>query len=203
MSGSSSCSELASDLLFSGSHPHPGPGGDSGPPSFDVSKFEIAKKNLNGLTKKDLLKLKEDLEAVSGEFAKYDLEKIGKQVRTFTITYTFFEEFLHVGQLKQFPLQELNCLKSELSKYDFQSLSKYDFTKIKTDLQNKYHAELEVLREDYENRIDLLNVEHENKLRSIEQKYNEEIETLKYDHAEALKIAQSGPIQEVVSRQKF
>lgn len=84
MSGSSSCSELASDLLFSGSHPHPsGPGGDSGPPSFDASKFEIARKSSNGLSKKDLLKLKEDLEAVSREFDKYDLEKIGKQVCVF------------------------------------------------------------------------------------------------------------------------
>lgn len=85
MSGSSSCSELASDLLFSGSHPHPGgPGGDSGPSSFDVAKFEVAKRNLNGFTKKDALKLKEDLEAVSREFAKYDLEKIGKQVSCFS-----------------------------------------------------------------------------------------------------------------------
>lgn len=82
MSGSSSCSELASDLLFSGgSHAHPGgPGGDSGPPSFDASKFEIVRKSSNGLTRKDLVKLREDLEAVSKEFAKYDLEKIGKQV---------------------------------------------------------------------------------------------------------------------------
>lgn len=86
MSGSSSCSELASDLLYSGSHPHPGPGGDSGPPSFDVSKFEAAKKSSNGLSKRDLLKLKEDLDAVCREFAKYDLEKIGKQV-----SYTFFK----------------------------------------------------------------------------------------------------------------
>lgn len=58
---------------------------------------------------------------------------------------------------------------------------------------------MEVLREDYENRIDLLNVEHENRLRDIERKYGEEIETLKYDLAEAMKLAQSGPIQEVVS----
>lgn len=85
MSGSSSCSELASDLLFSGSHPHPGPGGDSGPPSFDVSKFEIVKKNSNGVTKKDLIKLKEDLEAIFKEFEKYDLEKIGKQVSLFSV----------------------------------------------------------------------------------------------------------------------
>lgn len=70
---------------------------------------------------------------------------------------------------------------------------------MKTELQNKYHAELEVLREDYENRFDLLNVEHENKLRDMERKYGEEIETLKYDLAEAMKLAQSGPIQEVVS----
>lgn len=93
----------------------------------------------------------------------------------------------------------MNTLKSELSKYDLQALSRYDFSNIKSELQNKYHAELEVLREDYENRIDLLNVDHENRLRDIERKYGEEIETLKYDLAEALKLAQSGPIQEVVS----
>lgn len=80
-----------------------------------------------------------------------------------------------------------------------QTLSKYDFSKIKSELQNKYHAELEILREDYENRIDLLNVEHENKLRDIDRKYGEEIEALKYDLAEALKLAQNGPVQEVVS----
>lgn len=90
-------------------------------------------------------------------------------------------------------------MKTELSKHDLKGLSKYDFTNIKAELQNKYHAELEVLREDYENRIDLLNVEHENKLRDIERKYGEEIETLKYDLAEALKVAQNGSIQEVVS----
>lgn len=53
-----------------------------------------------------------------------------------------------------------------------------------------------MLREDYENRIDLLNIEHENKLR----KYTDEIETLKYDLAETMKLVQSGPIQEVVSK---
>lgn len=58
---------------------------------------------------------------------------------------------------------------------------------------------MEVLREDYENRIDLLSVEHENRLRDIERKYGEEIETLKYDLAEAMKLVQSGPVQEVVS----
>lgn len=87
MSGSSSCSEIASDLLYSGSHPHAGPAGDSGPPSFDASKFESAKRNLNQLTKKDLLTLKNDLDAISREFAKYDLEKIGKQVRYVEISW--------------------------------------------------------------------------------------------------------------------
>lgn len=88
-------------------------------------------------------------------------------------------------------------MKLDLSKFDLQSLSKYDLSNMRSELQNKYHAELEILREDYENRIDLLNVEHESRLRDIERKYGEEIETLKYDLAEALK--QSGPIQEVVS----
>lgn len=160
---------MASDLLFSGSHPHPGPSGDSGPSSFDIAKLE--KKNSSGLSKKDLLKLKEELEAVSKEFAKYNLEKISKH--------------------------ELNGLKSDLSKFDFHGLAKYDLANVKSELQNKYHAELEILREDYENRIDVMNVAHENKLQEIERKYAEEIDVLKYDLAEALK--QSGPVQEVVS----
>lgn len=96
-------------------------------------------------------------------------------------------------------MQEVNKLNSELSKLDLQGLSKYDFATIKSELQNKYHAELEILREDYENRIDMLSIEHENKLHDIERKYGEEIDALKYELTEALKLAQNGPVQEVVS----
>lgn len=77
MSDSSSCSELASDLLYSGSNPVPGgPGGDAAPVGFDL---ETNKRNLNSLTKTDLQNMKCDLEKMSNEFEKYDLEKISKQ----------------------------------------------------------------------------------------------------------------------------
>lgn len=82
-------------------------------------------------------------------------------------------------------------------------MCRYELSNVKNELQNKYHAELEILREDYENRIDLMNVEHENKQQSLERKYIEKIEILKFDLDEALKgstqLSISSAVQEVVS----
>lgn len=46
------------------------------------------------------------------------------------------------------------------------------------DARNKYNAELEILREDFDNRIDLMNVENEQKLTRLETKYKQEIDLL-------------------------
>lgn len=67
----------------------------------------------------------------------------------------------------------------------------------KLELQNKYHAELEILREDYENRIDELRIGNENQLAEIEKKYAEQLETLKTELEEAQKYVLTQ--QEVVS----
>lgn len=74
--------------------------------------------------------------------------------------------------------EDLNKLITEIRQYELQSVLKHDLVAIKSELQNKYHAELEILREDFDNRIDLNNVEHENNLRKLEQRYLEEVQDL-------------------------
>lgn len=85
----------------------------------------------------------------------------------------------------------------------FSFLCRYELSCVKSELQNKYHAELEILREDYENKIDLINVENETRLQNIERKYIDKIEILKFDLDEALKgtaqLSISSAVQEVVS----
>lgn len=174
MSGSSSCSELASDLLYSASNPHPGPAGDSAPISLE--KLEIHKKDFGGLSKSDFHKIKTDLDAVYLEFNKYNFEKISKH--------------------------DLANLKAELGKFDMRNLVIYDLSNVKSELQKNYNAELEILREDYENKIDLLNVENEKKVQNTERKYLDKIENLKFEMDEALKTTQlsiASTVQEVVS----
>jgi hypothetical protein len=88
-----------------------------------------------------------------------------------------------ISLMQNFNLNELSDnefeqLKAEIGKFDFRNLIKYDLSTIKNELQNKYHAELEILREDFDNRVDVMNVEHENKLRSLEKRYVEEIDDL-------------------------
>lgn len=88
-----------------------------------------------------------------------------------------------ISLMQNFNLNELSDnefeqLKAEIGKFDFRNLIKYDLSTIKNELQNKYHAELEILREDFDNRVDIMNVEHENKLRSLEKRYVEEIDDL-------------------------
>lgn len=63
--------------------------------------------------------------------------------------------------------------------------TKTDLSVLRLELQNKYHAELEILREDYENRIDELRISNENIQNEIEKKFVEQIEVLKTDLEEA------------------
>lgn len=168
---SSSEVELTPDL------PHiPGPGGDTGPPSFEPIKIEIKKQDYKMLTKQDLINLRNELCASAKQLEKYDLEDISDH--------------------------NLNKIRNDLSKLDFRLLARFDLVGFKAEMQNKYHAELEILREDYENRIDLLNVEHEAKLQSLERRSDEKIESLKFELEEALRnneISISSAVQEVVS----
>lgn len=178
MSGSSSLSEveLASDLIFTSPQPQPGPGGDTAPSSMDLLKLHSAKQEMQNLSKTNLIQLKNELLNLLDSFNKYEIENISKS--------------------------DLSNLKLELAQFDLSALLKYNLITIKNELQNKYHAELEILREDYENRIDTLNVEHEIKHQSIERRYEEKIDALKYDLDEALKnaaISVSKAVEEVVS----
>lgn len=75
--------------------------------------------------------------------------------------------------------------------------NKNDLNNLRIELQNKYHAELEILREDYENRIDELRINNENVQQETEKKYFQQIETLKTELEEAQKYVMTQ--QEVVS----
>lgn len=127
------------------------------------------------ITKKDLTNLKNELNSVLDKINKYNLENISED--------------------------DFGALKSEMAKCNLNNLLKYDLAVIRNDLQNKYHAELEVLREDNENRVDLLNVEHDKKLRGLENRYLEEIEVLKsqIDELGRQNLSISSAVQEVVS----
>ncbi|KAJ8981747.1 hypothetical protein NQ317_004927 [Molorchus minor] len=127
------------------------------------------------LTKKDISNLKNELSSILTKVGKYNLDSITE------------EDFAR--------------LKSEIGKCNLNNLLKYDLTIIRNELQNKYHAELEVLREDNENRIDVLNVEHEARIKSLENKYVEEIEQLKcrLDEMGMQQMSISSAVQEVAS----
>lgn len=73
---------------------------------------------------------------------------------------------------------EFDDLRQEIYKMDLKSLFKMDLNSIKSELQNKYHAELEILREDFDNRVDILTVEYESKLAEVQQKHLEEVDDL-------------------------
>lgn len=181
MSGSSSISdaELASDLFLVG-NPQPGPGGDNmKSTNVETSPFKSnvsADKNVIELRKLDIIEMKNELNELNSYLNKYDVEKLNSD--------------------------DLNGIREDLAKYNLRNLTKVHLNAFKTEMQNKYHAELEILREDYENKIDMLNVEHEKKHQIIERKYEEKIENLQYDLDEALKnaaISVSNAVQEVVS----
>lgn len=127
------------------------------------------------ITKKDLTNLKNELNTVLDRINRYDLENISEE--------------------------DFRALRAEVGACNLNNLLKYDLAVIRNDLQNKYHAELEVLREDNENKVDLLNVEHGKKLRSLEDKYLEEVENLKcqLDELGRQNLSISSAVQEVVS----
>ncbi|XP_018561840.1 centromere-associated protein E isoform X3 [Anoplophora glabripennis] len=131
------------------------------------------------ITKKDLTNLKNELNSVLDKINNYNLDSISEE--------------------------DFNALKSEMGKCNLNNLLKYDLAVIRNDLQNKYHAELEVLREDNENRVDLLNVEHEKKLRGLEEKYLEEVENLRgqIDELGRQNLCISSAVQEVTSSGEF
>lgn len=126
MSGSSiSENELNSDVFFT---PAPGPGGDVPNPS---------------LTKKDILKLKSELENMLDTISNCDLETLNDD--------------------------DLKRLREDFKKCPINNVIRYDLTNIRLDLQNKYHAELEIMNEQHENTIDMMNVEFEKKLKEMEE----------------------------------
>ncbi|RZC43306.1 myosin-9-like, partial [Asbolus verrucosus] len=111
-----------------------------------------------------------------GGDAKVDYTKkdIAKMHQTLTQVINMFDNY-NVNELSD---DDFDRLKHEIGKFDLRSLIKCDLASMRSELQNKYHAELEILREDFDNRVDVMNVEHENKLRSVEKRYLEEIDDL-------------------------
>lgn len=75
--------------------------------------------------------------------------------------------------------------------------TKSDLNNLRLELQNKYHAELEILREDYENRLDELRINNENVQQENEKKYLEQIDQLKTELEETQRYVMTQ--QEVVS----
>lgn len=78
---------------------------------------------------------------------------------------------------------------------------KRDLNSLRTELQNKYHAELEILREDYDNRLDELKIAHDNHIQQLEEKYDIIIKSLKGDLEDVQKTVVA--TQEVVSSGSF
>ncbi|XP_063915449.1 pericentrin isoform X3 [Zophobas morio] len=105
---------------------------------------------------------------------EYTKKDVTKMKQTLAQVVSLLDNF----NLDELTDDEFDHLKTEISKFELRSLIKYDLALMKNELQNKYHAELEILREDFDNRVDVLNVEHENKLTSLEKKYLEEIDDL-------------------------
>ncbi|XP_049819038.1 centromere-associated protein E-like isoform X3 [Aethina tumida] len=153
MSGSSiSENELNSDVFFT---PAPGPGGDV-PNPF--------------LTKKDILKLKSELENMLDTISNCDLETLNDD--------------------------DLKRLREDFKKCPINNVIRYDLTNIRLDLQNKYHAELEIMNEQHENTIDMMNVEFEKKLKETE----EELMKVK-SQVQVYNVSSS--VQEVASSGEF
>lgn len=100
------------------------------------------------------------------DFTKKDLIKLRQTLAEITKLFGNIDD--------EISDEDFEFLKGEISKFEFKNLLKFDLNV----LQNKYHAELEILREDFDNRVDVLNVEHENHLKSVERKFLEEIEEL-------------------------
>lgn len=127
------------------------------------------------ITKKDIVNLQNEMQSLLDKISKFTLENITDE--------------------------EFNKLKSEISKSNLNNLLKYDLSVIRNDLQNKFHAELEVLREDNENKCDELRIKYENNMQELHAKYQEEVENMKLQLEEMQKQNMSlcSAVQEVVS----
>ncbi|KAK4873718.1 hypothetical protein RN001_013078 [Aquatica leii] len=155
-------------------------GAHAGPGGDTGFNIETRKKHFQEFSKQDCVKLQKDLSNVVKNLNKYDLEKINND--------------------------EHRNLLNELQEHNLQSVFKFDLTGFKLEMQNKFHAELEILREDYENRIDVLNVDHNAQLLNLEKKYVEQIDSLKLELDEALRNVEmnvSTAVQEVASSGEF
>lgn len=126
------------------------------------------------ITKKDIINLQNEMQSLLDKINKYSLDNITD------------EDFAK--------------LKSDIAKCNLNNLLKYDLTVIKHDLQNKYHAELEVMREDSENKFDELRLQYESRIQNLDDKYEEEIENLKIQMEDVQKQNMSlcSAVQEVV-----
>lgn len=128
-----------------------------------------------------------------GGDCKVDFTK--KDIRKMRHVLSHIVSLLNNYDIDNLSNDDLDKLTTEISKCELQSVFKHDLAAIKSELQNKYHAELEILREDFDNRIDLNNVDHENKRRELEKTYLEEIQDLNTQ----LRGRVSTTVQEVVS----
>ncbi|KAF5306240.1 hypothetical protein FQA39_LY08938 [Lamprigera yunnana] len=153
----------------------------SGPGGDTGQIFGVSlKRHFQEFTKHDCIKLKNDLTNVIKDLNKYNLEEIKAE-------------------------EHLNLL-CDLQNHNLQSVFKFDLSVFKLEMQNKYHAELEILREDYENRIDILNVDHNSQIDNLEKKYIRQIDSLKFELGEALRNAElnvTSAVQEVASLEEF
>ncbi|XP_025835932.1 centrosomal protein of 112 kDa-like [Agrilus planipennis] len=120
-------------------------------PGGDTSNLtnNIEKYNVADITKSDIQKFKNDLQKICDIMETFDLINATNS--------------------------ELHLLVQSISVYDMKLLTQINLTEI----QNRNHTELEILRDNYENRISLLDVEYNKKIQDIERKHNEEISSLK------------------------
>lgn len=127
------------------------------------------------ITKKDIVNLQNEMQCLLDKISSYTLENITDE--------------------------DFSNLKNEIAKTNLNNLLKFDLSLIRSDLQNKYHAELEVMREDNENKFDELRIKYENNLQNLDAKYREEVENLKIQLEDMQKQNMSlcSAVQEVVS----
>lgn len=142
------------------------------PPGSDADLHYDLQPNI---TKKEIVNLQNEIRSLLDRIGNFNLENISDE--------------------------DFNKLKSEIAKSNLNNLLKYDLLVIRNDLQNKYHAELEVMREDNENKCDELRIEYENNMQNLEAKSQEEIDNLKMQIEEMQKQNMSlcSAVQEVVS----
>ncbi|CAH1116029.1 unnamed protein product [Phaedon cochleariae] len=144
-------------------------------PAGDI-QYDIQPPNSQpNFTKKDIINLQNELSSILNKISKYNVHNLSDE--------------------------EFSDLKTEIGNSNLNHIMKYDLVAIR----NKYNAELEVLREDNENKVDELNIHYENKWKSLEKKYLNEILVLKMQLEEIgkQKLSVSSAVQEVGSSGEF